>query len=69
MGNGHCKIEAGARGGNQYICLMQWRIWTSKSILLTGAVEANIIRKKGNWRERLGWTLKAFLVYPYCTNN
>lgn len=45
MGNGHCKIEAGLRGGNENICLVQWRICTSKSILLTGAVEANMVRK------------------------
>lgn len=41
-----CEMEAGVREKkNQHICLMQQRICTSKSVLLTGVVEADVVRK------------------------
>lgn len=46
---------------------MQWRTRTKVNTI--DQSRRGQPAKKGNFRERLGWTLKAFLVYPQYTNN
>lgn len=46
MGNGNSEMEAGTREKKiNTFASVQWRIYVSKSILLTGVVEADAIRR------------------------
>lgn len=52
----------------KHICLTQWRIRTSKSILLTGVVQADVVKKVTGQKDQ-GRLFKALLLYTSGKNN